>query len=520
MFENSGIFVTPETGGRNSKVPMQQATTVNTDTPPKLDIFNFSVPSQTENDRLNSPRGGLKQGIGSGIGNNAAVFGKMDDGISVPGKTQERQTRTSLFEPREKYPTDDDDDGSQRKIKEIWKGSMKPLAEPLPKEKNEDGLSSPPSMSQGSFGPPLGPQGGGFGKEKNGDGSSPQQMDLRAQLKGIQAQMAVLMAELGKAQLDAGNKEHHSPTKEETEATDTSLDDDYSLLPPPQRGQDSSDSPPFRPKTDGPPPPSLSLATITTRIDSESDDAKEQDATELDSKITEGNTELSAVTISSPSSKAVDVIWDWAIPHSRLKAPQSFFSIANMLCRHLTKQDQENSGWIYVLKVLDPQGAGRVKVGKSKALTDRIKQHEKCYGECVQLYPPKGMDPEKFKVPHTARVEALIHTELLGWAVALKQCPRQRSRNHGSHREWFELGEDHVITVVNKWIAWMNSGPYEEVRNPLFGFPTNARTPYKEKHWQLKSFSNETLSKLCTPFDSTLPNSWKRIGYVGSKNSE
>ncbi|KAK2753822.1 hypothetical protein FQN55_000186 [Onygenales sp. PD_40] len=615
MFEDSGIFVTPETGVRNMKTPMQQATTMNTDTPPKRDTFNFSLLSPMQNDRLDSPRGGLKQDIGSGVGTNGAAFGKMDDGISVPRKTQERQAQKSLFEPREKYPTDDDEDGTQWKIKEIWEGSTKPLAEPQQKEnsdglsspplmfrgsfgtplgtdrvvfgkeknedglnsppsmfrgtsgtplgtqeagfgggknedglnsppqmfkgfgtplrteqvvfgkdKNEDGLSSPPSIFRGSFGPPLGTQGAGFGKEKHEDGFSPQQMDLAAQVKALeaqlkagQAQMAALMAQLVKAQLGPANDEQPRPTKGKTEATDTGLEDDDFHLSPPESDQDRSRSPPLPPKTNDPLSTSFEEIKTTPDRDSESDDSQEEDETEVDNTITEGDGNLSALIPRGPSSGPVDVIWDWDIPDSRKEAIQPFFQVAGAVGKILTKQE-EKKGFIYAFEVLDPQGRGRVKVGTTSNLKKRMNEHEECYGECVQLYPPKNAGKITDKVKHSYRVEAIIHAELLSWAVCVKQCPRGAMRKHVKHGEWFELGKDHVLAVVKKWVAWCNcnGSPYEEVPNPLFG-NAKGKKSIPEKIWKLKPLSIETISQLCTPI---LPNSWKRIGDVGSKNSE
>ncbi|KAK2790801.1 hypothetical protein FQN53_008624 [Emmonsiellopsis sp. PD_33] len=553
------------------KTRMQQSTTMNTDTPPKRDTFNFSLLSQMENDRLNSPRGGLKQDIGSGVGTNGAAFGKMDDGISAPRKTQERQTRKSLFEPREKYPTDDGEDGTQWKIKEIWEGSTKPSAEPQQKEnsdglsspplmfkgsfgtplgtervvfgkdKNEDGLKSPPSMFGGTFGTPLETQEAGFGKEKNGlnsppqmfkgfgtplgteqggfgkerheDGFSPQQMDLAAQVKALEAQVAALMAQLVKAQLGPANDDQPRPTKGKTEATDTGLEDDDFHLSPPESDQDRSRSPPLPPKTNDPLSTSFEEIKTTPDRDSESDDSQEEDETEVDNTITEGDGNLSALIPRGPSSGPVDVIWDWDIPDSRKEAIQPFFQVAGAVGKILTKQE-EKKGFIYAFEVLDPQGRGRVKVGTTSNLKKRMNEHEECYGECVQLYPPKNAGKITDKVKHSYRVEAIIHAELLSWAVCVKQCPRGAMRNHVKHGEWFELGKDHVLAVVKKWVAWCNGSPYEEVPNPLFG-NAKGKKSIPEKIWKLKPLGIETISQLCTP---TLPNSWKRIGDVGSKN--
>lgn len=89
-----------------------------------------------------------------------------------------------------------------------------------------------------------------------------------------------------------------------------------------------------------------------------------------------------------------------------------------------------------------------------------MREHEVCYGICNRIYPPQT--ESAFLVRHYARVEKLIHFELMGRAMWMELCPKNQVK-HQKHREWFEVERQHAIAVITKWSDWMNNSPYEEI---------------------------------------------------------
>src|SRR5271155_321434 len=170
----------------------------------------------------------------------------------------------------------------------------------------------------------------------------------------------------------------------------------------------------------------------------------------------------------------------------RKKTTQAFFWIAQHLRRDLT-QAEIPARYIYAFKVKDPQGKDYVKIGVTSNPKRRIKDHERCYGECHQIYPPQG--EESVLVDHASRVENLIHAELVEQAMLLERCPRYQQK-HRCHGEWFDVEERHAIAVIRKWTEWMNTSPYE--KKPIAGI---------DQRWRLKILEQNILTKICWPLD-------------------
>ena len=206
---------------------------------------------------------------------------------------------------------------------------------------------------------------------------------------------------------------------------------------------------------------------------------------------------VSSAMIRSPSPGGLNVIWVWKITERRKKMPQAFFWIAQHLCRDLTKLEILE-GYIYAFKVKDPQARDYVKIGVTRNIKPRMKNHKICYGECERIYPPEGEKP--VPVGHTYRVERLIHAELTEQAMLLERCPRCRQRHNG-HGEWFDVEERHAIAVIRKWSEWMNSSPYEKKPSSRKKSPEAS----EEAKWRLRTLDHDTVMKICWPLNPLSP---------------
>ena len=88
-------------------------------------------------------------------------------------------------------------------------------------------------------------------------------------------------------------------------------------------------------------------------------------------------------------------------------------------------------------------------------VTDRLKQWEEdCKHAAVEQYRSPG------KVRHAARVEQLVHADLLDYRVREPACRTCLK----SHIEWFR-GVDlpYIIGRIEAWSLWVSEGPYEKV---------------------------------------------------------
>jgi hypothetical protein len=209
---------------------------------------------------------------------------------------------------------------------------------------------------------------------------------------------------------------------------------------------------------------------------------------------------VSSAMIRSPSPGGLNVIWVWKVTERRKKMSQAFFWIVHHLCRDLTKPEIRE-GYIYAFKVKDPQGRGYVKIGVTRNIKLRMKNHKICYGECERIYPPEGEN--SVPVDHAYRVERLIHAELVEQAMLLERCPRSRLRHNG-HGEWFDVEERHAIAVIRKWSEWMSSSPYEE---KLSTGISQKKSPEAsaEARWRLRALEHDIVMKICWPLDPLAP---------------
>jgi hypothetical protein len=204
---------------------------------------------------------------------------------------------------------------------------------------------------------------------------------------------------------------------------------------------------------------------------------------------------MSSAMIRSPSPGGLNVVWIWKITERRKKMSQAFFWIAHDLCRDLTKPEIPE-GYIYAFTVKDPQGRDYVKIGVTRNIKLRMRNHRICYGECERIYPPEG---EKFvPVDHAYRVERLIHAELVEQAMLLERCPRCRQRHNG-HGEWFDVEERHAIAVIRKWCEWMSRSPYEE--KPSTGISQKSPGASSGTKWRLRTLDHDIVMKICWPLD-------------------
>ena len=153
----------------------------------------------------------------------------------------------------------------------------------------------------------------------------------------------------------------------------------------------------------------------------------------------------SSAMICSPPPGSLNVIWCWTLVDKKKKK-----SIASLIAQNLERRLGDTEiphGYIYAFRAKDPQGKGYMKIGVTTDLGRRMRDHEKCYGECEQIYPPKRKYPYS---PHARRVERLIHAELAEHARLLKKCPRNLQNHKSRHGEWFDINEQHTLAVIER----------------------------------------------------------------------
>ncbi|WEW56153.1 hypothetical protein PRK78_001588 [Emydomyces testavorans] len=219
------------------------------------------------------------------------------------------------------------------------------------------------------------------------------------------------------------------------------------------------------------------LAIGALSIDSDSDSAESDD----DEGSTELDTDSSSLVLYEPPE---------TVSHA-------FFLIAQKLDQDLT-QEEIKPGYLYAFKVVDPQAEGYVEVGKAGKVSMRMQQHKRCYGKCVQIYPPKGEQPTLAN--NAKRIEGLIHAELSRYAVTLGNCLRLQMQHPRAHREWFQLAEHHVVGVIKKWVKWSLNAPYEEIPDRLAS-PNSKSKKKSGTRWKLRDCSFEEICGMCMPFD-------------------
>ena len=114
-------------------------------------------------------------------------------------------------------------------------------------------------------------------------------------------------------------------------------------------------------------------------------------------------------------------------------------------------------------------------------VSDRLRQWEAdCKHAAVEQYSSPG------KVRHAARVEQLVHADLLDYRVREPACRTCLK----SHIEWFR-GVDlpYIIRRIEAWSLWVSEEPYEQVG----------------RQWRLTSKGREKMPMVTDPISSRNP---------------
>lgn len=167
--------------------------------------------------------------------------------------------------------------------------------------------------------------------------------------------------------------------------------------------------------------------------------------------------------------------------------------LAKLVAAPLRKADVRWHGSIYIF--WQRPNFGHLKIGRAKDVRGRLKQwNTQCQKEMTSLFPdlseksnPKS--PELQGLPHIARIEDLVHVELMNYRRCEPKCPGCGKQ----HIEWFATSHDHAVRVVQKWNAWMATLPYER------------RTIHGKEEWVLRDQEKARINQLCQPERASLP---------------
>ncbi|KAL4784375.1 T5orf172 domain-containing protein [Aspergillus varians] len=169
-------------------------------------------------------------------------------------------------------------------------------------------------------------------------------------------------------------------------------------------------------------------------------------------------------------------------PHPAARSGKPIhMEIREYLTRPLTSDDSTQRGFIYVFWY--PGGFGHVKIGFAADLKKRMNDWSKQCGRKPEKYfPSEQADLEP--VPHRRRVEKLVHAELARYRKEELECGKCGKR----HVEWFEVDVWFAISVVRKWVNWMQERPYAPVEQ------NNG-----EIRWMLSKKHMDNIAMLSTP---------------------
>ena len=130
---------------------------------------------------------------------------------------------------------------------------------------------------------------------------------------------------------------------------------------------------------------------------------------------------------------------------------------------------------------------GLRKIGfTTDKVSERLKKWEaECKHAAVELYSSPS------KVRHAARVEQLVHGDLLDHRVREPAC----RTCFKSHIEWFR-GVDlpYIIGRIEAWSQWISEGPYEKV----------------DKQWRLTSKGRDRMPMVTDPISSRDPEAYAK----------
>jgi hypothetical protein len=135
----------------------------------------------------------------------------------------------------------------------------------------------------------------------------------------------------------------------------------------------------------------------------------------------------------------------------------------------------QKQGFVYLF--WDKEYFGMVKIGYTKDLTQRLESWNR---QCGREHVYHSSTECQVEIPHAHRVEQLVHAELKDY--------RKRRQCEGCgvmHKEWFGVGQSHVVKVLRKWREWILQEPYAQDK--------------KSGEWVLKPEMLESLERMCEP---------------------
>jgi hypothetical protein len=158
-------------------------------------------------------------------------------------------------------------------------------------------------------------------------------------------------------------------------------------------------------------------------------------------------------------------------PKSRRLSPKIrdiWKEIRGWIWNNIKKLIQPCDGFIYVFKCASFP-PGYVKIGKTSQdwPVERMKQWE---GKC-QITGIRIPDPNDKRFRHYGIVERIVHAELrnerrtyICWCGVRHQLMiDQENTTRLGHQEWFEIGEQKALEVVEKWRRWVvQMQPYKK----------------------------------------------------------
>jgi hypothetical protein len=131
-----------------------------------------------------------------------------------------------------------------------------------------------------------------------------------------------------------------------------------------------------------------------------------------------------------------------------------FNDLYNLITRAFLPKDRA-PGYLYGFK---RDNGTCIKVGYTKDMSKRMKQWR---NQCRQELSILFTEP----VPHAHKIEGLVHATL--YHERRREVLVNGKCNGGrgcetKHKEWLEVTEEHLRDVVDAWIRWFGTNPYEK----------------------------------------------------------
>ncbi len=122
----------------------------------------------------------------------------------------------------------------------------------------------------------------------------------------------------------------------------------------------------------------------------------------------------------------------------------------------LSAQDMKD-GHIYAYT--RSSNPGYVKIGLTeKTPLERLHVAQRDCNCTLQL----ETTPEGRRIPHVYQIERLIHAELALYRRRERRCNNGAGCPTKKHKEWFEVGVDLALEVINRWCSWAEKKPYDD----------------------------------------------------------